>query len=193
MRTATIRRDTLETKITLSVNLDQAGPSGIQTGCGFLDHMLTLFAFHAGVTLTVQCAGDTRVDDHHTVEDVAIVLGEAFDSALDDRCGIERYGHEILPMDEALVLCALDFSGRAFARCALALETEKIGEFDAQLVDEFFWGFARAARATVHLQKLDGHNSHHIAEAAFKAFARSVKTAIRVAGGGVPSSKGMLA
>lgn len=193
MRMARVERDTLETKIRVFLNIDEWGETSVNTGCGFLDHMLTLFAFHAGFTLNVDCVGDVNVDDHHTVEDVAASLGEALDCALEKRAGIARYGQSLLPMDESLVLCALDLSGRAYAQSDLAFETEKIGTFDTQLIDEFFHGFARAARVTLHLQKLAGKNSHHIAEAAFKAFARAAREAVMLTEmRGVPSSKGML-
>ena len=195
MRSAQIARKTAETDITLSLNLDGSGESRIETGVGFLDHMLTLFARHGMFTLDVKCIGDTQVDDHHSVEDIGICLGQAFAQAVGDKRGITRYGSMILPMDEALILCALDISGRAHLSYDLSIPTEKIGTMDSELVEEFFQGFVRESRITLHLKKLAGTNAHHIAEGAFKAFARALRAAVSIdaqAGGAIPSTKGVL-
>ena len=194
MRTAEICRTTAETDIRLSLNLE-GGPSEIDTGCGFLDHMLTLFARHGRFGLTVRCQGDTHVDDHHTVEDIGIALGQAFAQALGDKRGIVRFGSMALPMDETLVLCAVDLSGRAMLRWHMEIPARKIGTFDTELGEEFFWGFVRTASATVHLRQLDGTNSHHILEAAFKAFGRALRQAVSIdpaAADEIPSTKGSL-
>ena len=195
MRKAEIRRATAETDIRLSLDLDGAGIAQIDTGCGFLDHMLTLFARHGRFDLTVQCRGDTQVDYHHTVEDIGIVLGQAFAQALGDKRGITRYGSMLLPMDETLVLCAVDLSGRAMLRYHMEIPSQKVGDFDTELGEEFFWGFARAASVTLHIRQLDGSNSHHILEAAFKAFGRALRQAVRIdaaAADEIPSTKGSL-
>lgn len=195
MRTSTIKRTTKETDIELVLSLDGEGKSHIQTGCGFLDHMLTLFAAHGGFDLSVTCKGDTYVDDHHTVEDVGICLGQAFDEALGNRAGIVRYGSMLLPMDEALVLVSLDISGRDCLVYKLDLPAQKIGTFDTELVEEFLLAFVRNCKMALHVRKLDGHNSHHIAEGAFKALARAMKTAVAIdekAAGKIPSTKGVL-
>ena len=195
MRTATVNRATAETKIALSLNLDGTGKSEINTGVGFLDHMLTLFARHAGYDLTVVCEGDTYVDDHHSVEDIGIVLGQAFSEALGDKGGICRYGDMMLPMDETLILCAVDISGRACLRFDAEMPTEKIGTFDTELVKEFFLAFVRKSEITLHIKKLDGENSHHIAEGIFKAFAHTLAKATaknEALQGGVLSTKGVL-
>ena len=195
MRTAEISRKTAETDIKLKLNIDGRGTSVIDTGCGFLDHMLTLFARHGRVDLDVSCRGDTRVDYHHTVEDIGIVLGTALDQALGDKRGIRRYGSMLLPMDEALVLCALDLSGRAHVVCALDIPAQKVGDFDTELAEEFFLGLARSARMTVHLRRLSGTNSHHIIEAAFKAVGRALRQAVELDGAApdeIPSTKGIL-
>ena len=195
MRSAAINRKTSETDISLSLNLDGSGIYDIETGVGFLDHMLELFARHGGFDLSVKCAGDVHVDDHHTVEDIAIVLGRAFDEALVDRRGINRYGNIILPMDEALILAAVDISGRAALGYALEMPTEKIGEFDTELVEEFMSALCRALGAAVHLRQLAGENSHHIAEGAFKALARAMKEAVSIDDKNVdaiPSTKGTI-
>lgn len=195
MRYAQISRKTAETDIQLSLNLDGTGQSEAGTGCGFLDHMLTLFARHGHFDLTVRCQGDTQVDYHHTVEDVGIVLGQAFAQALGDKKGICRYGQQLLPMDEALVLCAVDLSGRCTLRCAMPLPTPKVGDFDTELGEEFFLAFARAAGATVHLRMLDGANSHHILEAAFKGLGRALRQAVTIdpdMKDQIPSTKGVL-
>ena len=195
MREATVNRITAETDVRLSLTLEGTGKASVDTGCGFLDHMLTLFSRHGRFDLAVKCAGDTHVDDHHTVEDIGIVLGQAFAQALGDKRGIVRYGSVTLPMDEALVLCAVDLSGRCMLRYGLRLPAAKIGTFDTELGEEFFWGFARAAGVTVHFQQLDGTNTHHILEAAFKAFGRAMRQAVGLdpdAADEIPSTKGCL-
>ncbi|WP_419067107.1 imidazoleglycerol-phosphate dehydratase HisB [Candidatus Allofournierella excrementavium] len=195
MRTAKLRRTTGETDVAVVLDLDGAGKSEISTGCGFLDHMLTLFARHGRFDLTVQAKGDTWVDDHHTVEDVGITLGDAFAKALGDKRGVTRYGSAILPMDEALILTAVDLSGRGLLCYDLAIPTEKVGAFDTQLVGEFFAAFARRADLTLHIKQLAGANSHHIIEGAFKSLARSLRAAVAIdpaAAGEVPSTKGVL-
>lgn len=195
MRTAKLRRTTGETDVAVVLDLDGAGKSEISTGCGFLDHMLTLFARHGRFDLTVQAKGDTWVDDHHTVEDVGITLGDAFAQALGEKLGVTRYGSTILPMDEALILTAVDLSGRGLLCYDLAIPTEKVGTFDTQLTGEFFAAFARRADLTLHVKQLAGTNSHHIIEGAFKSLARSLRTAVAIdpaAAGEVPSTKGVL-
>ena len=195
MRTATIERKTAETDIFLSLNLDGSGTSEIATGCGFLDHMLTLFAKHGRFDLTVRCAGDTWVDDHHTVEDVGIALGQAFFQALGDKRGICRYGDTTLAMDESLILTAVDISGRACLGYALNIPTQKVGTFDTELTEEFFLGFVRNSHMTLHLRQLAGTNSHHIIEGTFKSVARSLRKAVaidRAFANDVPSTKGVL-
>jgi len=195
MRTAEIKRDTNETKITLTLNLDGSGISKISTGVGFLDHMLTLFARHGGFDLSVTCKGDVEVDDHHSTEDIGICLGSAFAEALGNMAGINRYGNIILPMDESLILCAADISGRSYLGYGLQIPTEKVGTFDTELVEEFFLAFTRKAGITLHFQQLAGTNSHHIIEGAFKAFGRVMKQAVTVdpsLGGQIPSTKGVL-
>lgn len=195
MRTANISRKTAETDIQLTLDLDGGGKSAIDTGCGFLDHMLTLFARHGRFDLTVKCDGDTNVDYHHTTEDIGIVLGQAFAEALGDKRGIRRYGSMLLPMDEALILCALDLSGRAHLEYALEIPTEKVGDFDTELTKEFFYAFVRTSAATLHLRQLSGENSHHIIEGAFKAFGRAMKDAVAIDEAyrdEIPSTKGML-
>ena len=195
MRTAEINRRTAETDIHMSLNIDGTGKSQIDTGCGFLNHMLTLLARHGRFDLTVKCVGDTDVDDHHTVEDIGICLGSAFAEALGDMGGIQRYGSLILPMDEALILSAVDISGRDYLGYDLTFPTEKIGTFDTQLVQEFWLGFVRKANVTLHIRQLAGVNSHHIAEGAFKSVARSLRAACAIdpsLNGEIPSTKGML-
>ena len=195
MRTAELTRNTLETQITLSLNLDGKGESTVDTGCGFLNHMLTLFARHGRFDLKVVCHGDRDVDDHHTVEDVGICLGTAFKEALGDCRGICRYGSVTLPMDEALILSAVDISGRGMLRYHLDLPTEKVGTFDTELGEEFWLAFTRCAGMTLHLRQLDGTNSHHILEGAFKSVARSLLAAVAVdpaARDEIPSTKGVL-
>lgn len=195
MRSAEINRRTAETDIRLTLGLDGTGKADIDTGCGFLNHMLTLFARHGRFDLMVKCVGDTDVDDHHTVEDIGICLGMAFAEALGDMGGINRYGSCVLPMDEALVLTAVDISGRATLSYALDIPTQKIGTFDAELVKEFWLGFVRKANVTLHIRKLAGENSHHIAEGAFKSAARSLRGACAIdpsLNGEIPSTKGVL-
>ena len=195
MRTSTIKRNTEETKIELSLNLDGKGESKINTGCGFFDHMLTLFSKHSKIDLAVTCKGDINVDYHHTVEDIGIVLGKALLEALGDKKGINRYADTILPMDESLVLTALDISGRSFLGFDVAFPTQKIGDFDTELVEEFFMALTRCAEITLHIKKMAGENSHHIAEGIFKSFARSLRTAVALDENfkdQLPSTKGVL-
>lgn len=195
MRTAKINRQTAETNIALTLNLDGSGKSEIQTGCGFLDHMLTLFAKHGRFDLSVCCKGDTYVDDHHTVEDIGICLGQAFSNALSDKKGIRRYGNMILPMDESLILSAVDLSGRGYLGLALQIPTEKVGTFDTELVEEFFLAFIRNAQCTLHIRQLAGSNSHHIIEGTFKSVARSLREAVSIDDAfadEIPSTKGVL-
>ena len=195
MRYAELSRKTAETDIALTLDLDGTGKNEIMTGCGFLDHMLTLFAKHGRFDLTLTCHGDTNVDDHHTAEDIGIVLGEAFRQALGDKRGIVRYGDITLPMDEALILCAVDLSGRGVLGYALDIPTEKVGTFDTELVKEFWLAFVRSAAVTLHLRQLAGENSHHIIEGAFKAAGRALKQAVAVDpvyADEIPSTKGVL-
>lgn len=195
MRTAQIRRITGETDISLTLNLDGTGTSDCRTGCGFLDHMLTLFARHGRFDLTVTCEGDTHVDDHHTVEDIGICLGKAFAQALGEKKGIVRYGDMTLPMDESLILSAVDISGRGGCYYALDIPAEKVGTFDTELCQEFFIAFGRDAGITLHIRQLAGCNSHHIIEGAFKSVARSLKAAVAIDkdfADEVPSTKGIL-
>ena len=195
MRTAKIERNTQETRIRLTLRLDGTGTAEIATGCGFLDHMLTLFAHHGRFDLSLNCTGDLHVDAHHTTEDIGIALGTAFREALGDKGGIARYGHFLLPMDESLVLCALDFSGRAFLRYEIQVPAERLGSFDTELAEEFWQAFVRAAGLTLHLQQLAGKNSHHILEAVFKGAARALRTAVTILPelqGEIPSTKGLL-
>ena len=195
MRTSTITRKTAETDIALTLCLDGTGVSAIDTGVGFLDHMLTLFTRHGRFDLTVKCVGDVHVDDHHSVEDVGLCLGSAFAEALGDMKGIVRYGDITLPMDEALVLCAVDVSGRSYLAFDVSLPGEKIGTMDTELVEEFLAAFSRRAGLTLHLKQLSGTNAHHIAEACFKALARALKTAVAIDDAykdEIPSTKGVL-
>lgn len=193
MRQAEIARKTGETDIALTLNLDGTGQHEIHTGVGFFDHMLTGFARHGSFDLTVRCQGDTWVDDHHTVEDVGICLGQAFAQALGDLRGVERFGHILLPMDEALVLAAVDLSGRGMLCWDVPLPTENVGAFDTELAKEFWLAFTRQANCTLHLRRLAGENSHHLIEGVFKAAARSLKQAVALTGGNeIPSTKGML-
>jgi imidazoleglycerol-phosphate dehydratase len=195
MRTSEILRKTAETDISLKLNLDGTGKSAIDSGCGFLDHMLTLLAKHARFDLDVTCKGDTYVDDHHTVEDIGIALGEAFARALGDKRGIVRYGDTALPMDESLILSAVDLSGRAYLGYALEIPTEKVGTFDTELVEEFWLAFVRNAALTLHIRRLAGTNSHHIIEGAFKSVARSLRAAVAIDAAfadEIPSTKGVL-
>lgn len=195
MRTAEIKRKTGETDVLVKLNLDGKGESKIQTGCGFLDHMLTLFAKHGKMDLTVRCKGDVEVDYHHTTEDVAIALGQALKSALGEKVGIVRYGSTILPMDEALILSAIDLSGRGMFVREFNIKADKVGDFDTELVEEFFQAFALNSGATLHVRQLAGGNAHHIIEGAFKSVARSVRAAVSIdqeLKGVVPSTKGVL-
>lgn len=193
MRTYEVVRKTAETDIRLYLNLDGTGKSDVDTGCGFLNHMLTLFAAHGRFDLRVTCAGDTEVDDHHSVEDIGICLGVAFQNALGDKRGITRYGSFLLPMDEALILSAVDISGRSCLCFALEIPTEKIGAFDTELVEEFFLAFIRNCPMSLHLRQLAGKNAHHIVEGAFKSVARALKAAVALDGTGeIPSTKGVL-
>ena len=193
MRTYEITRKTAETDIYLSLNLDGTGKSNVDTGCGFLNHMLTLFAAHGKFDLTVKCEGDVEVDDHHSVEDIGICLGQAFQNALGDKRGITRYGSFLLPMDEALILSAVDISGRSCLCYGLEIPTEKIGTFDTELVEEFFLAFTRNCPMSLHLKQLAGKNAHHIVEGAFKSVARALKAAVALDGSNdIPSTKGVL-
>ena len=195
MREATVIRNTAETKIQLELNLDGTGESSIDSGCGFLDHMLTLFAKHGRFDLKLKCDGDTEVDYHHTVEDIGISLGKAFCEALGDKRGIVRYGNFILPMDEALVLCAVDVSGRDYLDYGLEIPTQKVGDFDTELVEEFLLGFVRNCGITLHIKQLAGTNSHHIIEGGFKCLARALKQAVSIDEkfkDEIPSTKGVL-
>lgn len=195
MRNAVINRTTAETDISLSLTLDARGEARIDTGCGFLDHMLTLFAKHGRFDIELSCKGDTFVDDHHTVEDIGIALGEAFSLALGEKRGIVRYGHMMLPMDEALIVSAVDFSGRPMLMFDMAIPSQKVGTFDTELVREFFTALAANARCTLHIRMLSGVNSHHIIEGAFKSCAKSFRQAVAIDpdfSDDVPSTKGVL-
>ena len=195
MRIAEINRKTAETEIAVKLNLDGRGSADISTGVGFLDHMLELFARHGRFDLVVKCTGDTHVDDHHTTEDVGIALGTAFAQALGDKKGICRYGSAIIPMDEALILTAVDFSGRSYLGFALDIPTAKVGTFDTELVEEFWLGFTRNASCTLHIRQMAGANSHHIIEGAFKSAARSMRAAVKIDedfAEEIPSTKGVL-
>ena len=195
MRQATVDRKTAETDIQLTLNIDGTGKADISTGCGFLDHMMTLFAKHSRMDITLVCKGDTYVDDHHTVEDIGICLGQAMTQALGEKRGINRYGSTMLPMDEALILSAVDLSGRAMLVYDMNIPTEKVGTFDTELCEEFFWAFVRNAACTLHLKQMAGSNSHHIIEGAFKSVARSLREAVTVDpafADEVPSTKGVL-
>ena len=195
MRTSQIIRKTAETDISLTLNLDGTGSSTVATGCGFLDHTLTLFARHGRFDLEISCKGDTWVDDHHTVEDIGIALGKAFDQALGEKRGIIRYGSQILPMDESLILSAVDISGRSYLGFELNIPTQKVGSFDTELVEEFWLAFVRNANLTLHIRQLSGTNSHHIIEGAFKSVARSLRQAVAIDpafADEIPSTKGVL-
>lgn len=195
MRNFTIERKTAETDIKLSINIDGNGIGNISTGCGFMDHMLVLFAHHSGFDIDLKCDGDTYVDYHHTVEDIGICLGEAFTKAICDKKGINRYGDITLPMDEALVIAAADISGRSFLRYSVEIPTEKIGDFDSELIKEFWLAFVRTSGITLHIKQLDGENSHHIAECVFKAVARALSKAAEInekRKNEIPSTKGVL-
>jgi len=195
MRQAQLERNTAETRIKLTLNLDGTGESSIRSGCGFLDHMLTLFAKHGRFDLNVVCQGDVQVDDHHTVEDIGICLGQAFAQALGDKRGIIRYGSMTLPMDEALILTAVDLSGRSFLAYDLDIPTQKVGTFDTELTEEFWLAFTRCAGLTLHIRQLAGKNSHHIIEGTFKSVARSLRQAVSIDpafADEIPSTKGVL-
>ena len=195
MRNYQINRQTAETNISLSLELDGKGTSEINTGCGFMDHMLTLFASHGCFDLVVSCDGDVEVDYHHSVEDIGICLGKAFAAALGDCRGITRYGSMILPMDEALIMTAVDISGRDCLMYGLDIPTEKVGDFDTELVEEFMIAFVRNAGITLHVKQLAGTNSHHIIEGAFKSLARALRIAVSIderKAGEIPSTKGKL-
>lgn len=195
MRISAFTRNTAETQIKISLNLDGTGSSSIRTGCGFLDHMLTLFAKHGRFDLTASCQGDIQVDDHHTVEDIGICLGKAFSEALGDKRGIVRYGSMTLPMDEALILSAVDISGRSYLAYDLDIPSQKVGTFDTELTEEFWLAFTRCANLTLHIRQLAGKNSHHIIEGTFKSVARSLRQAVSidpVFADEIPSTKGVL-
>lgn len=195
MRKSEINRKTAETDISLKLNIDGMGENKIDTGCGFLDHMLTLFSRHGGFDLELKCVGDTNVDYHHTVEDIGIVLGKALNEALGEMRGIKRYGSFILPMDESLILSAVDISGRSYLGFKLNIPTQRVGDFDTELVREFFEAFVRNANITLHISQLEGYNSHHIIEGAFKSVARSLKEAVAIEErfkNQIPSTKGVL-
>lgn len=195
MRTSSINRKTMETDISLSINLDGTGISKINTGIGFLDHMLTLFANHGKFDIDLSCDGDTQVDYHHSVEDIGICFGKAFLEALGDKRGIKRYAHTILPMDEALILSAIDISGRFHLSYDVTVPSQKVGSFDTELIEEFWLGFARNLNLSLHIKQLDGKNSHHIIEGIFKSVARSLKTAVEIDKAyenEIPSTKGVL-
>ena len=195
MRKAEIVRKTAETDIVLSLNLDGSGKAELQSGCGFLDHMLTLFAKHGRFDLSLSCKGDTEVDFHHSAEDIGICLGRAFSEALGDKRGICRYGSMLLPMDEALVLSAADLSGRCCLRYSASIPAQRVGSFDTELTEEFWQAFCREAGCNLHIRQLDGTNSHHIIEAMFKSVARSLRHALSMdsaAAGEIPSTKGVL-
>ena len=195
MRTASIKRDTNETKITLELNLDGTGKATIDSGCGFLDHMLELFARHGDFDLAVKCDGDTKVDYHHSVEDIGICLGKAFTEALGDKRGINRYGQFLLPMDETLVLSAVDLSGRDYLGWGLELPSMTVGDFDTELAEEFWLAFVRNCPASIHIRQMAGKNTHHILEAIFKGMGRTLKMAVAMDEkhlNEIPSTKGTL-
>ena len=195
MRTATIKRDTRETQIELTLNLDGTGKASIASGCGFLDHMLDLFARHGDIDLTVKCNGDTHVDYHHSVEDIGICLGKAFTEALGDKRGITRYGQFLLPMDETLVLCACDLSGRDYLGWGVELPSMTVGDFDTELAEEFWLAFVRNCPASIHIRQMAGKNTHHILEAIFKGMGRTLKMAVAMDEkhlDEIPSTKGTL-
>lgn len=195
MRTATIKRDTRETQIELTLNLDGTGKASIASGCGFLDHMLELFARHGDIDLTVKCNGDTHVDYHHSVEDIGICLGKAFTEALGDKRGITRYGQFLLPMDETLVLCACDLSGRDYLGWGVELPSMTVGDFDTELAEEFWLAFVRNCPASIHIRQMAGKNTHHILEAIFKGMGRTLKMAVATDEkhlDEIPSTKGTL-
>jgi len=195
MRNAEIKRKTAETDVSLTLELDGSGKSVVDTGCGFLDHMLTLFAAHGKFDLTVKCVGDVNVDYHHTTEDIGIALGSAFAAALGEKRGIRRYGDTILNMDEAVIMTSVDFSGRAYLGYFASIPTEKVGDFDTELAEEFWYGFVRNASCALHVRQLSGRNSHHIIEGMFKSAGRTLREAVSLderAAGEIPSTKGVL-
>ena len=195
MRQSEIIRETRETAIKLFLDIDGSGQHKISTGVGFLDHMLELFSSHGRFDLNITCKGDLHVDAHHSTEDIGITLGQAFSQALGDKKGITRYGHVILPMDEALILTAIDFSGRAYLGWDMNINAPKVGDFDTELVQEFWLGFARNSQSTIHLRQLAGSNAHHIIECAFKSIARSIAQAVKINPdykNEIPSTKGVL-
>lgn len=195
MRCAEINRKTNETDISLKLNIDGTGTSEINSGCGFLDHMLTLFARHGSFDLNITCNGDTEVDYHHTVEDIGISLGQAFSQCLGDKRGITRYGCSILPMDEVLMLCAIDISGRTHLGYQVTFNSSVIGDFDTELVKEFMLGFVRNLPMALHFKEFAGENAHHIAEGMFKSFARALAVAVSIDqkhANEIPSTKGIL-
>ena len=194
-RTATVSRDTLETQISVSINLDGKGTSSFDTGVPFLEHMMEQIARHGVIDLEVSCKGDLHIDDHHTVEDIGITLGQAFKQALGDKKGIMRYGHAYVPLDEALSRVVIDFSGRPGLEYGVEFKRDRIGQFDVDLFHEFFQGFVNHAPATLHIDNLRGNNAHHIAETVFKAFGRALRAAVAVdprMAGAIPSTKGTL-
>ena len=195
MRTKTIKRTTNETDISLTLNLDGTGQAQIESGCGFLDHMLTLFARHGRFDLSLSCKGDAEVDFHHTVEDIGICMGEALASALGDKRGICRYAQQLLPMDEALVLLAVDLCGRSYLGYRVTGLKERVGTFDTELAEEFLLALTRSAGVTLHVQMLNGCNTHHMLEAVFKALGRALKDAVKIdetCRDEIPSTKGVL-
>ena len=195
MRSATIERKTRETEIYLKLIVDGSGECEVETGVGFLDHMLELFAKHGSFDLSIKCKGDLNVDMHHTVEDIGIVLGKAFAESIGNCAGIYRYGDIILPMDEALILSAVDCGGRSYLGYDINIPTEKVGEFDTELIKEFFVAFASNSKMNIHLKMLSGENSHHIIEGIFKSFSRALKKALKVdpdSSGAIPSTKGAI-
>lgn len=192
MRRSEVKRETAETKVELSLELDGSGRADVKTGVGFLDHMLTLLALHGGFDLAVSCRGDLEVDGHHSVEDIGLCLGAAIAQALGNKRGINRYGNIILPMDEALILCAVDLSGRPCLRYTAEIPSEKVGDFDTELAREFFQAVANTGLMSLHIRQLDGINSHHIIEGMFKALGRALRQAVQVTGGALPSTKGVL-
>lgn len=192
MRRSEVKRETAETKVELSLELDGSGRADVKTGVGFLDHMLTLLALHGGFDLAVSCRGDLEVDAHHSVEDIGLCLGAAILQALGNKRGINRYGNIILPMDEALILCAVDLSGRPCLRYTAEIPSEKVGDFDTELAREFFQAVANTGLMSLHIRQLDGINSHHIIEGMFKALGRALRQAVQVTGGALPSTKGVL-
>ncbi|MBK5254151.1 MAG: imidazoleglycerol-phosphate dehydratase HisB [Peptostreptococcaceae bacterium] len=195
MRSSVIERKTNETNVSVSLNLDGQGKYDVNTGCGFLDHMLELFSRHGRFDLKIKCMGDTNVDYHHSVEDIGIVLGKCFLEALEDKKGIKRYGNASIPMDEALVITTLDISGRAYLVFNAEMPTEKVGDFDTELVKEFFIAFARESKVTLHINAIYGENTHHIIEGIFKSFGRAMKEAVKIdqeLNGEIPSTKGII-